>query len=81
MVVSQEEDNQDKENQLIIRNIMSSLESRKMLHLIKLKKHIERRPSGCIQIKVEIQNNSRNSPKLMRSLAIRIRENSTTKVV
>ena len=45
------------------------------------RKLIERKQSRCTQIKVEIQNNSRSSPKHMRSLVIKIKESSMTKVV
>jgi len=48
---------------------------------IRSRKLIERKQSKCTQIKVEIQNNSRSSPKHMRSFKIKIKESSMTKVV
>lgn len=45
------------------------------------RKLTERKQSRCTQIKVEIQNNSRSSPKHMRSFKIKIKESSMTKVV
>jgi transcription antitermination factor NusG len=81
LVASQEEDNDKREVLLIIRNIMSSLELIKMQLSTRSRKLTERKQSRCTQIKVEIQNNSRSSPKHMRSLVIKIKESSMTKVV
>jgi transcription antitermination factor NusG len=80
LVASQEEDDK-REVLLIIRNIMNSLELTKMQLSTRSRKLTERKQSRCTQIKVEIQNNSRSSPKHMRSLVIKIKESSMTKVV
>lgn len=79
-MASQEEDDK-REVLLIIRNIMNSLELTKMQLSTRSRKLTERKQSRCTQIKVEIQNNSRSSPKHMRSLVIKIKESSMTKVV
>jgi len=75
------EEADQKENQLIMKHIINSLESRRMQLSTRSRNLIEKKPLRCTQIKVEIQKNSRLSHKHMRSLAIKTKENFMTKVV
>jgi len=75
------EEADQKENQLIMKHIINSLESKRMQLSTRSRNLIEKKPLRCTQIKVEIQKNSRLSHKHMRSLAIETKENFMTKVV